>query len=176
MENETIRKITLEKYNHRKLEWLHDSLKFIALFIILFVAFRYIIGLSVVSGNSMNPTLKNGQVLIYLRTVREYKVGDIVCVWVPSGQYYVKRVVAVEGDTVDLSDGNLVINGQVYDDYAYGTTETETGGVIYPYTVSQDNYFVCGDNREVSIDSRSFGEVSDLQIKGKIIFSFGGGQ
>lgn len=167
-------RIILEKYNHKKLGWLHDALKFIGLVVALFIIFRFVIGVSVVDGNSMNPTLTNGEVVIYLRPARNFKTGDIVCVWVPSGHYYVKRIMAVGGDVVDIRGGSLYVNDEEITDYATGTTISEQGAVIYPYTVSEGDYFVMGDNREVSIDSRTFGEVSSLQIRGRIVASFGG--
>ena len=121
----------------------------------------------------MYPNFYDGETVVYSRIAKSYEVGDVVCVWVPSGHYYIKRIVAVGGDVVEIKDGELLVNGEVIDsEYAYGITEEENGAVIYPYTVSEGNYFVVGDNREVSIDSRTFGEVSRLQIRGKIIFGF----
>ncbi len=167
-------RLSLEKYNYKKLGWLHDSIKFVVLFVVLFIIFRYIIGVSVVNGNSMDPTLKDGEWVVYLRTATNYQVGDVVCVWVPSGNYYVKRVVAVGGDTVEIEDGKLVVNGDDSDKYAVGATDEQESAVFYPYYIGEGNYFVLGDNREVSVDSRTFGEVSSLQVKGRIIFHFGG--
>ncbi|MCR5272615.1 MAG: signal peptidase I [Lachnospiraceae bacterium] len=163
-----------EKYNGRKRDWLHDSLIFIFIFIVLFIIFRFVIGVSFVSGDSMEPSLHDGECVVYLRIGSEYKSGDIVSVWVPSGDYYVKRVVAVGGDIVDIKDGVLYVNDEpVENDYGYGETNKQLKAVIYPYTVREGNIFALGDNREVSMDSRTFGEINNVQIRGKIILVIG---
>ena len=166
----------LERYNGRKLGWLHDSLLFILLAVALFIVFRFVIGIAVVGGDSMAPTLSDGELVVYLRIVPEYRPGDVVSMRVPSGDYYVKRVAAVGGDVIDLRDGSVFINGLEADDpHAEGETAEETGSVIYPYSVRQGNVFVLGDNREVSVDSRTFGEVNRRQIRGKILLRIGPG-
>ena len=166
----------LEKYNSFKLGWLRDGLFFIASIAVIFVLFRFVIGVSVVGGDSMDPTLKDGNIVVYLRMGNDYRIGDIVSVRVPSGDYYIKRVVALGGSSVDIHDGRLYVDGAEADDpHAFGTTEEETGAVIYPYKVRGGNLFVLGDNREVSMDSRMFGEVNTRQIKGRIILVAGSG-
>lgn len=160
----------LERYNGLKLGWLRDSLFFIAAIAVVFVMFKFVIGLSVVGGDSMNPTLTDGQLVMYLRVAGDYEPDDVVAVRVPSGDFYIKRVVATGGSTVDVFDGKLYVDGvEAKDVHAAGLTEEETGAVIYPYTVRDGNVFVLGDNRQVSMDSRMFGEVNKRQIKGKII-------
>lgn len=167
------KKRLLERYNGLKLGWLHDSIFFIVLIVVLFVVFRFVIGLAVIGGDSMDPTLRDGNVVLYLRTVQNYEPGDVVSVRVPSAEYYVKRVVATGGETVELIDGQVYVDGDLLEEsYAVGETNEETGTVIYPYTVREGNVFVLGDNREVSMDSRAFGEVSMHQIRGKIILMF----
>ncbi|MBE6016408.1 MAG: signal peptidase I [Lachnospiraceae bacterium] len=95
---------------------------------------------------------------------------------VPSGDYYVKRIIATGGDVVDLDNGRILVNGEyLEDDWGYGQTMEESGAVIYPYTVREGNVFVLGDNRTVSMDSRTFGEVNLHQIKGRIILQIGTG-
>ena len=164
----------LERYNGLKLGWLHDSIFFVVAVAVIFVLFRFIIGISVVGGDSMDPTLKDGDIVVYLRTVRNYEAGQVITMRVPSGDYYVKRIAAKGGDLVELDDGKVYVNGDEYDeDMAHGNTGEETGAVIYPYKVRDGNVFVLGDNREVSKDSRAFGEVNLRQIKGKIILAIG---
>ena len=161
-----------ERYNGLKLGWLRDSLFFIAAVAVLFVMFRFVIGLSVVGGDSMDPTLTDGQIVLYLRLAGDYGPDDVVAVRVPSGDFYIKRVAATGGSTVDVHDGKFYVDGTEADDtHAVGKTEEETGAVIYPYTVRDGNLFVLGDNREVSMDSRMFGEVNRRQIKGRIVLS-----
>ena len=162
----------LERYNALKLGWLHDSIHFILLVLFLFLLFRYVIGFSVVGGESMTPTLQDGNVVMYLRIVPEYKPGDIVSMRVPSGDYYVKRVVAVGGDTVEVADGAVLVNGVAAEEFnRFDETWPENATVIYPYPVQEGNVFVLGDHRLVSKDSRAFGEVRLRQIQGKIILS-----
>jgi len=122
----------------------------------------------------MYPTLEDGEVVMYVRVVNEYQPGDIVSLRVPSGDFYVKRVIAVGGDVVDLKDGTVYVNNEPLDEeWANGETMKETGVVIYPYYVREGNVFVLGDNRKVSMDSRAFGEVNIRQIKGKIVAQIG---
>ena len=175
-DGEGTQKRFLERYNDRKLWWLRESVLFLALAAVIFILFRFVIGIAVVGGNSMDPTLRDGDFVIYSRIVQQYRPGDVISMRVPSGEYYVKRVAAVGGDSVDLQDGRVWINGeQVSDDRGYGETREETGAVIYPYKVREGNVFVLGDNREVSMDSRAFGEVSRRQIRGRVLFGFGAG-
>ena len=163
----------LEKYNSLKLGWLHDSIFFIVAVVGVFLLFRFVIGFSLVGGDSMVPTLRDGTFVVYSRMGKNYQPGDVVALRVPSGDYYIKRVIAVGGDTVDILDGVVYVNGQaLQEDYVRGITQEETGAIIYPYTVRDGNVFVLGDNRPVSMDSRTFGEVNIRQIKGKIIWAF----
>lgn len=141
---------------------------------LLFIVFKFIIGTSTVSGNSMHPTLKNGQRVFFLRVLPEYEVGDIISFRMPSGDYYVKRVIAKEGDAVIVEDGKVYVNNQeIVEPYASGQTQPQEDTVGYPYFVGKDSYFVIGDNREKSIDSRSFGAIVKYQIRGKILGRYG---
>ena len=153
-----------------KLFLLHQGYKFLIAVVLLAILFLYVIGFSVVSGNSMNNTLKSGELVIFTRIGREdCRRGDIVALRLASGDYYIKRVLAVAGDTVDLRDGVLYINGIAESgDYVVGTTLPENKLVTYPLTVSDGCVFTVGDNREVSVDSRDYGEVGLEQILGVI--------
>ena len=160
----------LRRFDGLKLGWLRDSLFFIAAIAVFVVVFRFVIGLSVVGGASMDPALKDGDIVVYFRLAGSYEEGDVAAMRVPSGDFYIKRVAATGGQTVDVYGGKLHVNGiEVPDEHANGSTEEETGAVIYPYKVRDGNVFVLGDNREVSKDSRMFGEVNLRQIKGKVV-------
>jgi len=161
----------LGRFDGLKLGWFRDSLFFIAAVAVFIVVFRFVIGLAVVGGDSMDPTLRDGEIVVYYRLAGNYKAGDVVAMRVPAGEFYIKRVAAAGGKTVDIHDEKLFVDGQEANDvHAFGATKEETGAVIYPYYVRKGNVFVLGDNREVSKDSRMFGEVSLRQIKGKVIF------
>ena len=157
------------KYDGKKLGWLKDGKKFFLMILAAIVLFRILLGISFVDGDSMHPTLKNGTPVLYFRLAGSFDTGDIVSVRMPGGAYYIKRVVAVAGDTVELRDGKLYVNGAPSSINAYGATEGQSELVEYPLTVQDGHIFVMGDNREVSIDSRTFGEISVTQVRGKII-------
>lgn len=166
-----MRRRILRKYDGKKEDWFHQFKELILIFILVIAVFHIFVGASHVKGVSMNPTLENKQLVFYLRRVSEYQRGDVVSVRMPSGAYYVKRVVAVAGDVVDIRDGKLFLNGAEQDEpYVMGKTESEGKLVKYPYTVEEGRVFVLGDNRENSKDSRAFGSVMTEQIKGRLLF------
>lgn len=165
----------LKKYDGMKYGWLRDAKKFLVLLAALFLVFRLVIGFSFVKGDSMMPALKEGNLVFYTRINPRFQRGDVVSVRIPSGEYYVKRIIALEGDTVELKEGAVYINGALLKEpYAAGETWEQTAGIVrYPYTVQEGQIFVMGDNRGESMDSRNFGAVGERQIKGKIRFCAG---
>lgn len=159
------------QFDGKKLALLKAGELFAVVLIAVIIVFTLIIGVSSVSGSSMYPTVEDGRAAVYFRRSRDYSRGDIVSVRMPSGEYLIKRVVAVGGDTVDIRDGALYINGVPETaSYVNGETHPRTGTVQYPLTLSPGQYFVLGDNRDVSVDSRTFGPVVLSQTKGKILF------
>ena len=127
-------------------------------------------------GDSMEPTIANGQGLLVDRTaykVLRPKKNDII-VFLPNGNtnshFYVKRVVAVSGERVQIMDGELYINGKVQEDKGGLYDKMEDGGIAENViTLGRGEYFVLGDNRNGSEDSRSadIGIVKDNMIVGK---------
>ncbi len=123
-----------------------------------------------VSGSSMEPTLEDNNIVILLNK-SGFKTGDLV------GFYYqnkilLKRVIAGPGDVVDIDEeGNVMVNNVLLDEpyvtnKALGDTDR-----TYPYQVADDRYFVMGDNRLTSIDSRNtaIGCIETDQIVGKVV-------
>ena len=161
----------LRKYDGKKYGWFLQARDFALMLIGLFVAFSLFVGVSRVSGQSMEPTLHSGEPVFFTRINFSYQRDEVVFAKMPSGSNYVKRIVAIPGDTVDIRDGVLYVNGAPEQRLHHiGDTLPEEGIVEYPYVVPEGCWFLVGDNREGSIDSRSFGALPTASIKGKLIF------
>ena len=153
------------------------------IFAAVLIAFAvvYAVGMSTsMIGVSMEPELYNGQrVLInrYAYLMSSPKVGDVI-VFLPNGNhnshYYIKRVVAVPGDTVQIIGGRLYVNGEQIVDERYDKM-AEAGIAENPLLLGTDEYFVLGDNRNSSEDSRSanIGPVRSSDILGRVWFHMG---
>ena len=175
-QNGMMDKKRLRRFDGLKYGWLRDAKKFLLLLFAVFLVFRFVIGLSIVKGDSMEPTLYDREIVIYTRLHSGYQPGDVVSVRVLSGEYYVKRIIAAAGDTVEINDGKVWVNGEpLSEPYVQGVTETGNGAVGYPLTLKDGQIFIMGDNREKSMDSRDFGVVGERQVKGKIQLCIGKG-
>ena len=164
-----VRKRFLSKYDGKKYGWFLMARDFVLMLAGVSLLFSLLVGVSRVEGASMEPTLQNGRVVFFTRVNGSYSRGDVVYARMPSGRNYVKRVVALAGDVVELRDGVLYVNGAAEETSGFGQTLPQTGIVEYPYTVGEDMVFLLGDNREGSVDSRSFGALPEASIRGKII-------
>lgn len=122
-------------------------------------------------GSSMAPTLNDGQIVISLKTT-DFKTGDIAAFYY-GNKLLIKRYIAGASDWVNIDeDGTVSVNGIELDEpylaeKAFGQTNIEL-----PYQVPDKRYFLMGDNREASVDSRNtaVGCASDDQIVGKVVF------
>lgn len=135
------------------------------------VLFGLVFGPAVVRGSSMVPSFRENDLVLYLRVQRKYNTGDVVILEADARglRKVVKRVVALPGDTVDVGpQGGVFVNGEPLEEpHAQGATlRMETA---YPVRLGPGEYFVLGDNREHSIDSRTFGAVTAGQIDGRVL-------
>ena len=137
-----------------------------AVLLISFLIVRFVGQRTEVIGSSMVPTLQDGNQLITDKI--SYRFGDpkrfdiIVFPHEPDHEFYIKRIIGMPGETVEIGeDGTIYINGEVLEEnYGYGEThpqEIEGEKIV----LSEDEYFVMGDNREVSLDSR-YAEVGNI--------------
>ena len=156
-----------------------EIIQALALAVIISVVLNlFVVQVTEVRQRSMESTLLQGDRVLVSKV--DYRAGtpqrgDIV-VFQPTTDStipYVKRVAAVAGDTVDLKDGNLYVNG-TKTDYpgAHGVTTPQSPALVFPLKIAADEFFALGDNRQASSDSRSFGPQPDDRIIGKVILRF----
>lgn len=126
--------------------------------------FIFVVNIIRINGVSMEPTLKNGSIILTTRIFREIQCDDII-VFSLDGEDCVKRVAAAYGDKVELKEGSVVINGVKLSNYSYS-------GESKVFEISEGELFVLGDNSKKSTDSREFGlididTVKSVKIGGK---------
>ena len=174
-----------EKASSPLREVLSWVITLLAAFALAMVLKNYVIINATVPTGSMEHTIEPGDDLFGLRLAYQFsepKRGDIVIFRFPDDetQKYVKRVIGLPGDVIDLRDNgdeedtiySLYINGElVKEDYIKAPMDTK-GNIEYPYTVPENSYFVMGDNRNASSDSRrkSVGAIPKENPMGKVVF------
>ena len=161
--------------------WSYVFITFTAVLLAFVLVFS--VGMKVaVIGVSMEPGLYNGQEILvnrFIYRVMAPKAGDVI-VFLPNGNenthYYVKRVVAVPGDTVQIKNGLLYINDTLYKDVEYDKIE-DAGIAENPIRLDANEFFTLGDNINNSEDSRSgnIGAVPRDDILGKVWFHMASG-
>lgn len=156
------------KMNNNKRFWI-----FLAVFAIVCILLRlFVFEFFRVSGESMIPTFKDGDCVFAEKIsvyTKDISYGDIVIVEYPDGLPCIKRVIGIEGDTIEIKNGLLIKNDQsIRENYI----NEDMIGSISPITVNEDMIFVMGDNRNDSNDSRnpSIGTIHYNEIKGKVRF------
>lgn len=123
-----------------------------------------------IAGDSMVPTLKNGDIILLLKT-RNYDTGDL-CSFTWNNRTLIKRVIAGPGDWVEIDENGIVaVNGEILEEPYLQEQSLGECDLTFPYQVPEDCYFLMGDHRATSIDSRVslIGSVNQEQIIGKIL-------
>lgn len=142
----------------------------IKIFIILTVfvlLFTFLFGIFTVKDLSMNPALQDGDLVFFYRLTDDFVSSDAVVVEY-EGEKQVRRVVAVSGDTVDITENGLFINGAFISEQSRDEILLYEDGVTFPVTVPEGHVFVLADKRDGSADSRMYGTVPQKDILGKV--------
>jgi len=129
-----------------------------------------------VEGTSMVPLLSDQERIFVNKFVYRFEPiqrGDVVVFWYPldRSKSFIKRVVALPGELVEMRDGKLYVDGQLLPEQ-FVPREYMDGSSFGPYTIPDDQYFVMGDHRSSSNDSRVFGPVPREAIYGKAVFAY----
>ena len=124
-----------------------------------------------VTGSSMEPTLQEGEIILFTKT-NKVKSQDVIAFYYQN-KILIKRVIGVPGDIIDMKeDGTILVNGQELKESYIMELAVGECDIKFPYHVSEGEYFVLGDNRATSMDSRNsqIGCVGEEQIIGKARF------
>lgn len=164
-----------EKKVDIKKEIISWALYLLFVVVLVYVIITFVGQRTVVDGRSMNPNLNDGDNLIVEKLsyrFRDPQRFDII-VFPPQGapnEHYIKRIIGLPGETVQIDyEGNIYINGEILEeDYGLETIQNP-GRAAEPITLGEDEYFVLGDNRNNSTDSRTekVGNVKRSTITGR---------
>jgi signal peptidase I len=170
-----------EKTAARRAFWaegrlLVRDLIFALMFAVLLVVF--VIQPVKVEGTSMLPRLHDGE-RIFVNKMVYYELprltrGDVVVFWYPNdpSKSYVKRVIGLPGETVEVREGRVIINGQTLNEPYLDKENTRSTVSHPPVAVKEHYFFVMGDNRDHSSDSREWGLVPEKYIYGKAVLRY----
>lgn len=172
------REMSERRRRNRKRYYCYEILSFFVMLAVVYVVcsgvVRYVGQKTLVDGSSMSPTLEDGDVLIVDKLsyrFREPERFDVVVFryLYKENSYYIKRVIGLPGETVQIKAGKIYIDGQLLEENFGNAEMTNPGRASQPITLGADEYFVLGDNRNISSDSRdpSVANVALDQIVGR---------
>lgn len=120
----------------------------------------------------MTPAINQGDLIIYYRLDKNYLSNDVIAIK-ENGVNQTRRVIATEGDTVDIKENGLYVNGYLQtESKIYFDTKRFEEGIDFPVTIGPGEVFVLGDNREKARDSRLYGPISVDDTLGKVMMVF----
>lgn len=159
-------------------EFFKDAFKILLVIVIILFSIQYIFSITTVVGDSMNATLQDGEVFL-LNKFRyrffDIKRGEIISLKYADTKYLIKRVIGLPGDTISIRNNKLYINGELYqedylsDSLSYDNFDLNSLGYE---KIPENMYFVLGDNRENSLDSREIGLIHKEDVIGKVAIRF----
>jgi len=145
------------------------GLKIVVVVVITVILFTFVYGVHYNSEPGMNPAVKDGDLVLYYRLSKNYNARDLAIVKF-QGETQVRRVIATGGDTVDITEQGLIINGALQlERDIYEETDCYVDGPDFPMTLGPNQVFVLGDSRENAVDSRLYGPVDKDDTFGNVI-------
>lgn len=145
---------------------LKELLPYIIIIVVVILIRTFIATPVIVDGTSMNKTLNNNDVVILCKVCSINRDSIVVLNEELDQERIIKRIIALPGETIEIKDGIIYVNDKKYNDiYAYGDTSDYA-----KRTLRDDEYFILGDNRLISKDSRYFGPVKKESIVGTAIY------
>lgn len=140
---------------------------FICLF--FYAIFSFLFGITRVKDMEMTSSVREGDIVVYNRLEKDYLWWDCVAVEY-NGQVQIRRVVATGGDTVDITEEGLKVNGYLQSErYITEQTRRYAEGIEFPITLAEGQIFVLGDARYDATDSRIYGPVNQKDTLGKVM-------
>lgn len=142
---------------------IKELIPYLVIILVVMVIRTFIVTPIMVRGDSMYPTLEGNEIMLLKKYDTDYKRFDVVVIDKNvEGDNLIKRVIGLPGETIRCRNNVVYIDGKPLDDsYAYGSTDN-----FQEIKLGDDEYFVMGDNREISLDSRVIGVIKKNEIDG----------
>lgn len=161
----------MRKFEQREIREIKKFIITLVLIVFVFIISRFLYSVNLVSGNSMSDTVNDGGIVLTNKMISNYERFDIVLAEVKMAnsdieQIAIKRVIGLPNDSIIIKNGTIYVNGIEIEKYNF---PTEDGGLFSEtVTLKDDEYFLVGDNRQNSYDSRFYGGITKDKIQGKV--------
>ena len=170
--NDSKKKEKEQMIDRIKAEALAVLIKIIVLALIFWVLLFGAFGIYRIDDYAMSPSCKDGDIIFFDRTKKDYQAGDLV-VFSKEGETQIRRIVAVPGEQVEVTQEGLIIDGYLQSEREIITeTLPFENHVSYPLQLGAQEYFVLADKRDSAMDSRWYGSISKEEISGSVLLLF----